>query len=87
MFSKKLVIVPVFVALTVSMSACGDPHSADNTSKSGSITQVKPTPEPNSDEGTSGGIGMTYTGKMGIDMGGGMVMPMSGGMPQMGFGF
>jgi hypothetical protein len=85
MISKtKLVIVPVFVALAVSMSACGDSHSTDNTSKTGSITQVET--ESSVDDNT-GGMGMTYNGKMGIDMGGGLIMPMNGGTPQLGFGF
>lgn len=85
MRSKKLVIVPLFVALTVSMSACGDPHPTDSTvSKTDSIaTQT----EDNDTSTNTGGMGMTYTGKMGIDLGGGMVMPMGGGMPQIGMGF
>lgn len=84
MISKKLVIVPIFVALAVSMSACGDPHPAENINKSGSITQTQTKSDT---ENSSGGMGITYTGKMGIDMGGGLVMPMNGGMPQMGVGF
>lgn len=84
MISKtKLVIVPLFVALAVSMSACGDSHSTDTTSKTDSITQ---TTESDVDSST-GGIGMTYTGKMGIELGGGLVMPMGGGAPQLGYGF
>lgn len=84
MISKtKLVIVPLFIALAVCMSACGDSHSTDN-SKTSSITQV----ETESDvDDTTGGMGMTYNGKMGIDMGGGLIMPMNGGTPQLGFGF
>lgn len=91
MFSKKLVMVPIFVALVVSMSACGDSHSTDNANKTGSRTTTKTdntsAQTDDSLDSTSGGMGMTYSGKMGIDMGGGMVMPMSGGMPQMGLGF
>lgn len=86
MFSKKLVIVPLFVALSVSMSACGDPRPTDSTvSKTDSIATQ--TEDSDSSTSNTGGMGMTYTGKMGIDLGGGMVMPMGGGMPQMGMGF
>lgn len=84
MISKtNLVIVPLFIALAVSMSACGDSHSTDN-SKTGSITQVE---TESSVDDTTGGMGMTYNGKMGIDMGGGLIMPMNGGTPQLGFSF
>lgn len=85
MFSKsKIVIVPIFVALAVSMSACDRGSTAERTDTGTSTTQTQ-TDETSVDN--TGGIGMTYTGKMGIDMGGGLVMPMNGGMPQMGIGF
>jgi hypothetical protein len=38
-------------------------------------------------EREAGGIGMTYTGKLGIEIAPGIVMPMSGGGLQPGFGF
>lgn len=34
-----------------------------------------------------GGIGMTYNGKLGYDMGGGLVMPLDGSAPGLGYGF
>jgi hypothetical protein len=83
MFSKsKIVIVPLFVALAVSMSACDRASTAERTDSGTTQTQTDETAVDN-----TGGMGMTYTGKMGIDMGGGLVMPMNGGMPQMGIGF
>jgi hypothetical protein len=82
--SSKMVIVPVFVALAVSMSACD--RDANTGSKTADITETTTTGSESGDTG-SGGIGMTYNGKIGIEMGGGLVMPIGGGSPQLGYGF
>lgn len=34
-----------------------------------------------------GGVGMTYSGKIGIDLGGGLVMPYDGSSVGLGYGF
>lgn len=38
-------------------------------------------------EDSSGGVGMTYGGKLGIDIGGGFVIPFDGSSPGFGFEF
>jgi hypothetical protein len=81
MIAKKFVLVPLFLALTISMAACGERSSEDTTQ----TTTRETTTADTTDDGSSG-IGMTYSGKLGIDMGGGLVMPL-GGTPQLGYGF
>jgi hypothetical protein len=89
MISKsKFVIAPLLLALSFSMAACGDPASSE-TGNTGTISYEGNSGESVSPESTdnTGGIGMTYNGKLGIDLGGGLVMPMGGGTPQIGIGF
>lgn len=82
---KKMIALPVLFALTLGLSACNRSDWVDDSAPA-QDTVSSETVESNVDDG-AGGMGMTYNGKMGIDMGGGMVMPISGGMPQLGFGF
>ena len=92
MMSKKFraaaAMLALVAGLTVSITGC------NNQTSPGGYTSEDPNPEMNpsanyGDDGSdgAGGMGMTYTGKMGYNMGGGMVMPLNGGMPQMGTGF
>ena len=83
---SKLVIVPLFVALAISMSACDrSDWVSDETSTSHEVDGASTSPQ--SDDDGSSGMGMTYSGKLGIDMGGGMVTPIGGLTPQLGVGF
>lgn len=85
---SKLVVAPLLAAIAFSMSACDTSAHSEGNSKSVSVSDdstSSTTSQP--DDAGSSGMGMTYTGKMGIDMGGGLVMPIGGGTPQLGIGF
>lgn len=95
MFSKTQVLtVPLFLVLALSMSACHGSHAGESPlpepvadSECYRTANGVTCPSDDDDAHNAGGLGMTYTGKIGIDLGGGIVMPMGGGMPQMGMGF
>ena len=83
---SKFVFAPLLVALALSMSACDRSDLvSDESSTSHEVEGASTTPQSSEDGGS--GMGMTYSGKLGIDMGGGLVMPLSGGMHQLGVGF
>lgn len=46
-----------------------------------------PTTKHYNESSSGSGIGMTYGGKIGFDMGGGLVIPFDGSSPGFGFGF
>lgn len=81
----KMVLVPLFLALAVSMSACDrSDWVSDETSTS---HEVEGASEADTGADESGGMGVTYGGKIGYDSGGGMVTPITGGLPELGIGF
>lgn len=82
--NKKLIALPVLFALTLGLSACNRSDWVADSPASDTVSTE--TTDSTVDDG-AGGMGMTYNGKIGIDMGNGLVMPMSGGMPQLGYGF
>lgn len=83
---SKFVVAPLLVALAVSMSACDrSDWVSDDTNTSHEVEGATTTSQSNDDGGS--GMGMTYKGKLGIDMGDGMVTPIGGSTPQLGMGF
>lgn len=80
--TSKFVALPLLAMVALGMSACDRSDWVAD--------EPAPSPETVTSEtveDTSGGVGMTYTGKMGIDMGNGLVLPMGGTSPQLGYGF
>ncbi len=86
---KKILVAILALALTAALSSCGSaPENNDEetvTTIQESNSEVKDKTEDDVDD--SSGLGMTYNGKMGIDLGNGLVMPFGGGMPSVGMGF
>lgn len=74
---KRIAIGLAAAVLTFSLSACGAPTGTAPTTDN--VGESSPQ--------DGGGIGMTYNGKQGIDLGGGLVMPFDGSGVQPGFGF
>lgn len=70
---KKIAMTVAFVAVMIGLSAC------DNTGSAGDSESTT--------VDTDSGIGMTYGGKTGIDIGGGLILPFDGSGPSLGFGF
>jgi hypothetical protein len=81
---KKLIVLPVLFALTLGLSACNRADWVDDSQVPASDTVSSETVDSSDN---TGGMGMTYNGKIGIDMGGGYVLPMGGTTPQLGYGF
>lgn len=66
-------MIAAFVAIGFGLSACGNTGTTSNSD--------------NTTVDTDSGIGITYGGKTGIDLGGGLVLPFDGSSPNLGFGF
>jgi hypothetical protein len=89
---RKLLISGIAVGLALVFTGCGVPTVAKNDGNtSGTQTEqsglmVDETSD-SSDGSSPGGFGVTYNGKIGIDLGGGIIMPMDGSAPSFGVGF
>lgn len=83
------VLISMFVAafLMTTLVACNDKNGTNQAPATPSNHKVTSTEDSYAydDYDNTGGIGYTYSGKVGIDMGGGLVMPLDGS--GMGFGF
>lgn len=81
--TTKAILTSSFLILLLSISGCAltTPSTEDTTSTTDDTSTSYENDEPSS------GIGMTYNGKVGIDMGGGFVVPFDGSAPGMGMGF
>lgn len=75
--SKKILAVAAGALMALTFTACGEQEegSTDHSLDEGEYSPSDP-----------GGMGMTYNGKMGVDMGGGFVIPFDGSSPGLGFG-
>lgn len=75
--NKKILAVVAGALMALTFTACGEYEEGS-------------TEHPFEEEAYSpsdpGGMGMTYNGKMGVDMGGGFVIPFDGSGPGLGFG-
>lgn len=83
---KKLIALPVLFALTLGLSACNRSDWVADSPEPSSDTVSTETVDSTVDDG-AGGMGKTYTGKIGIELGGGYVLPMGETTPQLGYGF
>lgn len=72
---KYIVILITFILMSCDIT----PNKYENTNN------TKPKAEEK--ENKKSGIGMTYTGKLGIDIGNGLVVPFDGKGVGLGFGF
>lgn len=80
---KRYTILPSILiasAAVVGLTAC----NSQVTTQSGTTDTSS---EQDSGMGTGSGMGMTYGGKIGMDLGGGLVMPYDGSGISMGYGF
>lgn len=83
-FVKVLAIAIVSTVSVLGLGACG--NAPEREADSVSVVDDNETSDYIDYSGGSG-MGITYTGKVGIDLGGGLYMPMGGGTPQLGYGF
>jgi len=80
---KRYTLIPAILiasAVTVGLTACNA-----NVSDQGATTDTGTSSQTDADTGT--GMGRTYGGKMGMDLGGGLVLPYDGSGISMGYGF
>lgn len=72
---KKLLTVAAVAIMALSVTACGGGDEFEEVITTDDYNPSDP-----------GGFGMTYNGKLGMDMGGGFVIPLDGSSPGLGFG-
>lgn len=83
---KKILVAVISMMFVVSLTACGGGNGEDRPANL--TPQPEETTSTSYDYDDSGsGMGVTYGGKLGFDMGGGLVMPMDGSGLSMGYGF
>lgn len=80
---KKILVTVISLMFVVSLTACGEFEDRP--------ANLTPQPAETSSsydyDNNGSGLGVTYGGKLGIDMGGGLVMPIDGSGLSMGYGF
>jgi hypothetical protein len=79
MFKRVAIVIIAFIIAGATLTGCTD---ADLNLKGNSSDTVSVP-----DVSDSSGYGSTYTGKQGMDMGGGLILPFDGSGIQMGFGY
>lgn len=76
-------------AVLVSVAFVGCVPSVSSHDEKGTVSDTVPSDDLYyEDETTNGsGLGMTYNGKLGVAVGGGIVIPFDGSGPGLGFGY
>lgn len=74
---KKIAAAAAATLVALTLVACDDPGSYEAPTQGEEIV----------DQSNVGGFGMTYNGKPGMDLGGGLILPYDGSGLGLGYGF